>query len=217
MFPGSVTVLSLGTVFYASTAVASRMMLGPGDYSRAFYSLGHSIADGLVGVSREGSSEGRREMLETQRRGFTLIEAIIVMTLMAIVAAMGAPKLAAALHRRTTSSAADQFVVTHSLSRSTALRYGRVAQLHIDAATRRFWVDVDTSANGIGQRATIASVRDVSGGGLTMTSTRTILCFDARGIASTSGSCESGDALVVFFDGLTADTVRTTILGKVLR
>ena len=156
-------------------------------------------------------------MLGTQRRGFTLLEAIIVMTVMAVVAAFGGPKLSAALHRRTSSSAADQFVVTHSLSRSTALRYGRVAQLHIDAPTRRFWVDVDTSANGIGQRATIANVRDVSGSGLTMTSTRAVVCFDARGMAYTSGSCEAGDVEVVFSDGETADTVRTTILGKVLR
>jgi prepilin-type N-terminal cleavage/methylation domain-containing protein len=156
-------------------------------------------------------------MLGTQRRGFTLLEAIIVMTVMATVAAFGGPKLSAALHRRTSSSAADQFVVTHSLSRSTALRYGRVAQLHIDASTRRFWVDVDTSANGIGQRATIANVRDVSASGLTMTSTRSVVCFDARGMASTSGSCEVGDVQVVFSDGATADTVRTTILGKVLR
>ena len=156
-------------------------------------------------------------MLETQRRGFTVIETLMVLTLMAIVAATGGPRLSAALHRRTTSSAADQFVVTHSLSRSTALRYGRVAQLHIDASARRYWIDVDTSANGIGQRATIANVRDVSGSGLTMTSTRTLLCFDARGIASTSGSCEAGDAKVIFADGATADTVTTTILGKVLR
>lgn len=156
-------------------------------------------------------------MLETQRRGFTMIEAIIVMTVMAIVAAIGGPRLAAALHRRASVSAADQFVLAHSLSRSTALRYGRIAQLHIDAPGRRFWVDVDTSANGIGQRATIAYVRDVSGSGLTMTSTRELLCFDARGIASTLGSCEPGDARVIFMDGTTADTILTTTLGKVLR
>lgn len=156
-------------------------------------------------------------MLETKRRGFTLIEAIVVMTVMAVVAAIGGPKLAAALHRRTTVSAADQFVLTHSLTRSTALRYGRIAQLHIDAPAKRFWVDVDTSANGIGQRATIAYVRDVSGSGLTMSSTRALLCFDARGIASTLGSCEPGDARVIFSDGATADTIVTTALGKVLR
>jgi prepilin-type N-terminal cleavage/methylation domain-containing protein len=156
-------------------------------------------------------------MLEIQRRGFTMVEVLIVLTVMAIVAAIGGPKLAAALHRRTSESAADRFVLTHSLSRATALRYGRIAQLHIDAPGNRFWVDVDTSANGIGQRATIANVRDVSGSGLTMTSTRTLLCFDARGIASTIGSCEPGDAKVIFMDGETADTIVTTALGKVLR
>ena len=156
-------------------------------------------------------------MIETQRRGFTMIETIMVLTLVSIVAAIGGPKLSAALQRRTTASAADQFVLTHSLARSTALRYGRVAQLHVDTTGKRFWIDVDTSANGVGQRATIANVRDVSGDSLVMTSTRTLLCFDARGIASTGGSCESGDATVIFSYGATADTVATTALGKVLR
>ena len=78
-------------------------------------------------------------------------------------------------------------------------------------------MDVDTSANGIGQRATIANIRYVNEVGLHMASNRTLLCFEARGIASTAGSCESGDARVVFSDGVTADTVATTILGKVLR
>jgi hypothetical protein len=50
-----------------------------------------------------------------------------------------------------------------------------------------------------------------------MTSTRTLLCFDARGIASTSGTCEPGDAQVIFAEGVMRDTVATTALGKVLR
>ena len=156
-------------------------------------------------------------MLETRRRGFTMIETIMVLAIVAVVAATGGPKLSAALQRRTSTSAADQFVLTHSLARATAVRFARVAQLHIDGAGRLFWVDVDTSANGIGQRATIAYVRDVSASGLTMSSNRALLCFDARGIASTSGSCEPGDAKVIFSDGATADTVVTTALGKVLR
>jgi len=156
-------------------------------------------------------------MLMTRRHGFTMIETIMVLSLIGIVATIGGPKIAAALQRRTTGSAADQFTLTHSLSRSTAIRYARVAQLHIDTTGSRFWVDVDTSANGTGQRATIAYVRDVSATGLTMTSTRTLLCFDARGLPSTTGSCEPADARVVFSDGSTADTIVTTALGKVLR
>jgi hypothetical protein len=78
-------------------------------------------------------------------------------------------------------------------------------------------VDVDTSANAIGQRATIGHVRDLSSSGVTMTSTRSKLCFDPRGIASTLGMCEPGDARVIFLDGAEADTILTTALGKVLR
>jgi prepilin-type N-terminal cleavage/methylation domain-containing protein len=156
-------------------------------------------------------------MARTQRRGFTLIEAMVVVSVIGIVAVTGAPKVSAALQKRSSASAADQLVLTHYLARSTAIRFGRVAQLHIDAPGQRFWVDVDTSANGIGQRATIANIRYANDAGLQMTSNRSLLCFDARGMASTLGSCESGDAQVVFTHGQTADTVATTSLGKVLR
>jgi prepilin-type N-terminal cleavage/methylation domain-containing protein len=155
--------------------------------------------------------------MTTHRAGFTLIEGIISVAVLAIIAAIGGPKVADALQSRQSSSAADQFVVVHNLTRATALRYGRIAQLHIDAPNKRFWVDVDTSANGTNQRATIANVRDVSENGLTMTSTRTLLCFDARGIPSTQGSCQPGDAQLIFSDGMRADTLVTTALGKMLR
>ena len=151
------------------------------------------------------------------RRGFTLLEVIIVMSLLAIIAAMGAPKLSAALRRRTTQAAVDQFAQAHSLARATAIRYGRVAQLHIDASTRRFWVDVDTSANSVGQRATVWYVRDLTTPGLVMTSNRGLLCFDARGLPLVLGACEAGDALVTFTVREKADTVRTAALGKILR
>jgi prepilin-type N-terminal cleavage/methylation domain-containing protein len=156
-------------------------------------------------------------MIATNSRGFTIVEAIMVVAVIAITAAIGGPKISDALQKRATGSASDQFALSHSLARSTSLRYGRVAQLHVDTTAQRFWVDVDTSANGIGQRATIGDVRYVSDFGSHMSSNRALLCFDARGIASTIGSCESGDANVVFSEGVMADTVATTILGKELR
>ena len=156
-------------------------------------------------------------LIAVKRRGFTLLETIITMSILAVVAAIGAPSLSSALRHRTTGSAADQFVSTHALARATAIRYGRVAQLHIDATNRRFWVDVDTSGAGIGQRAVVWNIRDLSDSGLTMTSDRGLLCFDAWGLPSTVGSCEPGNVTVVFADAEKADTVRTAALGKVLR
>jgi len=156
-------------------------------------------------------------MKQTGRSGFTLLETIIVMFLMAVIAAMGAPKLSSALRQRTVASAADQFALDHSMARSTALRYGRVAQLHIDASTLRLWVDVDTSANHVGQRATISSIHYLAGNGLAMSSNRSIVCFDARGMAATGGVCESGDVAITFTDADKSLTVTSTTLGKVLR
>jgi type IV fimbrial biogenesis protein FimT len=156
-------------------------------------------------------------MVKTRRSGFTLLEVIIVMSLLAVVAGIGVPRLSAALRRRTTSTAADQFAAAHSLARATAVRYSRVAQLHVDTTAKRFWVDADTSANEISQRSIIWYVRDFSETGLTMSSTRSLLCFDARGMVSTAGSCEPGDATVIFSESDKADTVTITALGKVLR
>jgi prepilin-type N-terminal cleavage/methylation domain-containing protein len=151
------------------------------------------------------------------KKGFTLLETIVVMFIAGVVATMGAPKLSSALRQRSVASAADQFVLAHSLARSTALRYGRVAQLHIDASTKRIWVDVDTSANRIGQRATIGYIRDLSANGVTMASNRSTVCFDARGTSTTGGGCESGDVSITFTDADKAAAVSATTLGKILR
>jgi prepilin-type N-terminal cleavage/methylation domain-containing protein len=151
------------------------------------------------------------------RSGFTLLELVITMSLLAVVTAMGSTRLSGELRRRTTQIAIDQFATAHSLARSTAVRYGRIAQLHIDAPTRRFWVDVDTTGNGAGQRAIIWYVRDLTQPGLVMTSNRSLLCFDARGMPSTNPPCESADAQIIFTAADKADTLTTATLGKILR
>jgi prepilin-type N-terminal cleavage/methylation domain-containing protein len=153
----------------------------------------------------------------TGRSGFTLLEIIITMSLLAVITAMGAPRLSAALRRRTTQVAADQFATAHSLARATAVRYGRVAQLHIDAGNRNFWVDVDTSGAGTGQRATIWYSHKIPDTGVVMSSNRALLCFDARGLPWTTAPCEAGNVQVIFTKLDKADTLRTASLGKILR
>lgn len=149
------------------------------------------------------------------RAGFSLIEQLVVVTIIGLLAVIAAPSFSDALHKRATSAASDQFVMAHGLARSTALRYGRVSQLHVDAPTAKFWIDVDTS--GKGDRALVTYAHSVYGDGLTMTSNRSLLCFDPRGLSSTTGSCEPGDAMVIFASSDKVDTVRITALGKVLR
>ena len=157
-------------------------------------------------------------MTTHRRSGFTLLEGIIVMSILAVLSAIGAPTLSESLRKRATQGAADQFVSTHALARATAVRFGRVAELNISPSGKKFWVEVDTSATRIGQRAMIGYLRTVDRHtGLTMTSNRTKVCFDARGLAFTSAVCEAGDVQAIFTMTGVADTVNTTVLGKVLR
>lgn len=149
------------------------------------------------------------------RAGFSMIEQMVVVTIIGLLTVIAAPSFSDALHKRATSAASDQFVMAHGLARSTALRYGRVSQLHIDAPAAKFWIDVDTS--GKGERALVTYAHHVNTGGLTMTSNRVLLCFDPRGLSSTSGSCQPGDAQLIFSSADKVDTVRITALGKVLR
>ncbi len=147
-------------------------------------------------------------------KGFTLVEMLIVMTVMGIILAVSLPSFTTGFRQRATKGAVDRLAMTHGLARATAVRFGRVAELHIDAANGRFWVEVDTSGTGI--RDTIGVVNDVSGQ-VTMLSTRTLLCFDLRGLTTTRNACEAGDALVQFSLQGRTDTLQTTVLGKVLR
>jgi hypothetical protein len=60
-------------------------------------------------------------------------------------------------------------------------------------------------------------MRDLTQPGLVMTSSRTLLCFDARGLPLVLGACQAGDAQIIFTALEKADTVTTAALGKVLR
>ncbi|MFQ5689516.1 MAG: Tfp pilus assembly protein FimT/FimU [Gemmatimonadota bacterium] len=159
-------------------------------------------------MSRPGASAG----------GFTLVEVLIAMVLMGIMMAIALPPLRSSQEWRVVHSAADEFAARHSMARAAAVRRGRLAELHIDAGTGRLWVEVDTSAARAGVMDTLGPVLDVADQfGVTVTSTRSRFCFDVRGLATQTSGCPPGDATVVFSRGSYADTVRTSVVGKVLR
>jgi prepilin-type N-terminal cleavage/methylation domain-containing protein len=147
--------------------------------------------------------------------GMTLLELVIAMVVVGVLVLFTGPPLATILKSTKVRSATGEFVLTHSLARSTALRYGRLAELHIDAPNARYWVEVDTSGSGV--RDTVGIMHNPGGQALHMTSTRSLLCFDPRGLATARGTCESPDAVVTFAMLDRADTVEVTLLGKVLR
>ncbi len=128
-----------------------------------------------------------------KKRGYTLTEMLIVLSVIGVIVAITLPSMVAGLRQQATRGAVDRLAMTHSLARSTAVRYGRVAELHIDATNVRFWVEVDTSGTGI--RDTVGLMNDLARQ-VTMSSNRSLICFDPRGLTTTRDACEGGDAMV---------------------
>lgn len=162
---------------------------------------------------------GRRNGIVMLSKGFTLIELLIVITIIGAMTAIGLPQMVKMFQGRAVPNAADQFVATHGFARATAIRWGRLAELHIDAGNNRYWVEIDTS--GTGNRMKAGGYRYVSDN-VGMTSNRSLVCFDQRGLPSTRTTtaglaCQAADLTAIFSLGSRVDTVQTTALGKVLR
>jgi prepilin-type N-terminal cleavage/methylation domain-containing protein len=151
--------------------------------------------------------------------GFTLVEMLLVVAILAILLGFAVPPLALWYRGRAIRGAADQFVSAHTVARTTAVRFGRLAELHIDQGNNKFWVVVDTTDAGV--QDTIGAMREMPSG-VTFTSTRDLLCFDARGLpsertTSQGQTCDPADVSLVFTSESETVTVTTTALGKVLR
>ena len=153
----------------------------------------------------------------TMRRrdnGFSLVEMSIVLMISGVMVGIAMPSLVTSLRQRETQGAVDRLTLAHALARATAVRVGRVAELRIDAVNRKFWVQVDTSGTGI--LDTIGTVNQLEEQ-ITMSSNRSRLCFDSRGLTTTRGPCEPGNVLVQFSLAGRTESFQTTVLGKVLR
>jgi Tfp pilus assembly protein FimT len=158
------------------------------------------------------------------RSGFTQLETLTVLIVFSIVAAFAGPKFYANYAATTTRTTADRLARAADLARSSAVRFGRDAELRIDTTTKTFWVQVDTSANLSGTKDTIGIVNDLRSTKVGMSlklngtaASTAIVCFDVRGLRSSRSPCQGGAAAVVFRLDTHVDTVQITTLGKVIR
>ncbi len=170
------------------------------------------MVTGHAGASR--MVESRKRM---NRAGFTLVDIILVISIVSVLAGITFPRIADVQSRFAVRGAVTAFMSAHSLTRAPAIRAGGVAELHIDATNDRFWIEVDTTLAGSGVMDTIGNVVDVGGQGLTLTSTQSLLCFEGRGMPSSASGCATSGATIALTSETAADTILTTTLGKILR
>jgi Tfp pilus assembly protein FimT len=152
--------------------------------------------------------------------GYSLVEAVLVISVFTIIAAVAVPSLMRARARVDVAAARRAFVSTHNLARRVAAQYGSLARLHIDPKEHRFWVTVDTSAGpGHPVEDTVGPVTHVAAqfGGVKLSSNRRLICYHPFGLGTAQGSCELPNATLVFARSDVVDTVTVSRLGRVRR
>ena len=161
--------------------------------------------------------KGKHHGSTLNRDGFTLVEAAIVVSFVGLLAGVTFPRIADIQSRFAVRGSVTAFMSAHSLARASAIRAGGVAELHIDATNDRFWIEVDTTLAGSGVTDTIGFIVDVGDQGVTLSSTQSLICFEARGMPSSSSGCATTGATISFSYESVVDTITTTTLGKILR
>ena len=84
--------------------------------------------------------------------GFTLVELVVVMALLAIVAALSAPAMSRSIRARNLNGEAARFIAATEYGRDEAVSQGVPMTVWIDPATQRFGVEPRAGFEGIEPR-----------------------------------------------------------------
>lgn len=84
--------------------------------------------------------------------GFTLIELVLVMALLATIMAVSAPSLSRSFHGRNLDNQAAQLLAATEYARSEAVSQGIPMNVWIDAGTQSFGVQAQSGFGGIAAR-----------------------------------------------------------------
>ena len=113
------------------------------------------------------------------KRGVTIIELLIVMTLIGVIAGFAFPRIGDAITKQNVRSARTLFIGTHAKARATAIQRGSSTRLIL--AGGRLVIQAANPVTNVVQQ--VGNVEDLgSRYGVTVQPTNVTLTFDARGI-----------------------------------
>lgn len=137
---------------------------------------------------------------------------------MAAVYAIALPSIARTRVSASVHNARHVVVSSISLARATAIRFGRPVTLRLDIVNDRLWVVADTALAGAGVNlVTLGHFSFAEELDVNLDSNRSTLCFNGRGIGTTTAACpQPGGVIVVSRAGL-ADTLIVSPTGLVLQ
>jgi prepilin-type N-terminal cleavage/methylation domain-containing protein len=142
------------------------------------------------------------------RRGFSLVEMVIVILLVGVMAAMFVPRIGGEIDRRNVRSARAAVTTLHAKARATAIYRGRAVNL-VRSGNEMLVLSTEPVTGAVDT----VERRDFLGSyGVTVTSTRDVLVFDPRGL----GREGSATTIIVSRSGY-ADSIRVTPVGSIVR
>jgi len=121
--------------------------------------------------------------MHDRRRGFTLIEILIVMAIMGIVAMMAFPKMGNMNDRNQMRSAKDGIAAKLAAARAAAIATGRQSRFYIEGDSMRMTTFVGAAETAKG--TTVYLDRQF---GVRVISSNIMIAFDGRGMTSNSGN-----------------------------
>lgn len=161
-------------------------------------------------------SLGRRRIIaRRRRRGFTLVEVILVLVVIGVLAGFALPAMSRIRTRAAIQNGRAAVASALATARSAATRWGRSTVLRIDVVDDVVWVVVDTSFGGSGGDTLVLGRFDLRADmGLDLASDRAALCFDSRGVGTTGSACPATGARLILRHGGTADTLLVNAAGR---
>lgn len=149
-------------------------------------------------------------------RGFTLIEVIVALAMVAAIYVIALPAISRTRVTASIHNARHVVVSSIALARATAIRYGRPAVLRLDASGDRVWVEADTSLAGTGVVDTMGLYYVGEQFEVDLATEQSALCFNGRGIGTTSTTCSTAGAVIVLTLQSKSDSVVVTPVGRVI-
>jgi len=139
-----------------------------------------------------------------QRRGFTIIELIIVVLVGAILATIAISSLGAVQSRTAVRQSRNAFAALHARARAQAIEFGTTTLLGVDVGGDSAWISRNDT---ILERIHFGEEFEVD---LQSSTTRYTLCMSPRGYANTDCTSFTGLAALTFVQG--ADSMSATML-----
>lgn len=147
------------------------------------------------------------------RKGFTLIETLLVVTILGMVVLIGFPRMSAAMTSTSVRGARTTLINLLARARTAATQGNRIALVKIEG-DNAFVLMRPRSLPGAGDADTLGAVARLGDSyGVTVTATIDSVRFDPRGFAAGFGM---GTAFVISRNG-TADTIWVDGLGRVIK